>query len=167
MKNMKKLTAVVLTLIMSLTLAVPCFATDSPVEKEVYDLGNGVIATITVQPADSVPKPFVAKVDVSGTANPSETLSYRLHPADGGRCDAHVMNMAEQGSGMDMSVHFEVVFYNGQRTEFKSLTVSPRMTANISLNDTTGTGLDCDIVTDISAVNSDSIGYNYWHFQEN
>lgn len=76
------------------------------------------------------------------------------------------MNMEEQGSGNDMSVHFEVRFNNGQQAELKSVTVSPRMTANLTLTDKMGTGLDCEITTDISAVYSESVAYNYWHFQE-
>lgn len=165
MKKMKKLTSMLLALTMSLILAVPCFAAESDVTTEVYDLGNGVIATITIQPADRVPKPFSPEVDVNGTASPSKTLTYSLFPSDGTHCNAHVMNMEAQSSGTNMSVHFEVRFHNGQQWQSQSNTVTPRMTATINITDTTGNGLDCDIVTNISAINSESVAYNYWHFQ--
>lgn len=167
MKKMKKLASMLLTLAMSLTLAVPCFAADNTVDAKVYDLGNGITATVTVQPADRVPKLFSPTVDVYGTASPSRTLSYSLFPSDGGHCDAHVMNMEAQGSGNNMSVHFEVQFHNGQKWESQSSTVSPRMVATLNITDNTGAGLDCDIVTDISAINSESVDYNYWHNQGN
>lgn len=75
------------------------------------------------------------------------------------------MNMEELRSGINMSVHFDVLFHNGQKSELKSYTVAPRMNASIVLTDTTGAGLDCDITTTVSVVNTDSVDYNYWHFQ--
>lgn len=162
---MKKLASMLLTLAMSLTLAIPCFAADNTVETKVYDLGNGIIATVTVQPADRVPKPLAPEIDVSGTASPSKTLIYTLFPSDGGYCEANVMNKESLGSGRNMSVHFEVQFHNGQQWESQSNTVFPGMVANLDITDTTGNGLDCDIVTNISAINSESVNYNYWHIQ--
>ena len=167
MKKIKKLTAMLLTLVMSLALAVPCFAADKNAGDEVYtyDLGNGIIATITVQPADNVLKPYAPHIDVNRTASPTDSFRYSLYPSDGAKCDAHVMNMAPLRSGINMSVHFDVVFNNGQNFSPKSFTVTPRHTATINLVDSRGNGLDCDIFVDAAAMNADSVDFNYWHIQ--
>ena len=166
MKKMKKLTALLLTLVMSLALAVPCFAADNNAGIEsYYDLGNGITAVITVQPADNVPKPYAPRVDVDRTASPTDSFSYPLYPSDGTKCDAHVMNMAPLRSGINMSVHFDVVFNNGQTFSPKSFTVAPRYTATINLVDNRGNGLDCEIFVDVAVMNADSVDFNYWHFQ--
>ena len=169
MKKIKKLTAMLLTLVMSLALAVPCFAAGSNagIESYTYDLGNGITAVITVQPAENVPKPYAPTVDVNRTASPNDHFSLPLYPSDGSMCNAHVMNMAPLRSDINMSVHFEVVFYNGQNFEPRSFTVTPRHTATINLVDNRGVGLDCEISVDVTAMNADSVDYNYWHFQEN
>lgn len=157
---MKKLSSLILALAMSLSLCVPAFAAEQNVREEhTFNLGDGIIVTVGVEPDDGK---MIPRIDQTfwAVANPITTKNYNLVPPDGNYCFLRIRNEESRDSGFDLDVTFQITIGEDTVTAPKQ-TANPGGTAYIEITSTTGDGLSGRLFTTFKAVNTDSVVFYY------
>lgn len=156
---MKKLLSLTLALVLSLSLCIPAFAVEqSGIVEHVYDLGDGIIAIVGVEPVDDMG--IMPYVDFSGVASPTKVIPMSMLPNEGNFLDVRVWNDEAKNSGINMEVTFEVTA-NGQTVTLPAQVVEPTSRGYTQIQSTNGKGLTAHVVTTIKAVNTPSVHYTF------
>lgn len=95
MKTMRKVTALILTMVLCVALGVPAFAADSSSESDVttktYTFGN-IIVTVVKAPNEITPMPLGSDYIEDALARPTARHTFTLERGEGPTCGAHVYN---------------------------------------------------------------------------
>lgn len=162
MKTMRKVFALVLTMAMCAAMSVSTFALEedpwSQVTTKTYDLGNGIVATITIAPNEITPMPMGFDVVDNALASPTARHTFPLEEGEGPRCGAHVWNDSTDDTYLE--AEFTAVI-DGKTTRLPAEEVGPRENANFNIENKDGDDLVGKVVTTITALDSDSVRYSY------
>ena len=130
MKKMRKVMALVLTMVLCVALGVPAFAagssSESGVTTKTYTFGN-IIVTVVKAPNEITPMPLGSDYIEDALASPTARHTFTLERGEGPTCNAHVFNESKDGTLLEASFSFTI---NGKTVELPSETVEPRMNAN-------------------------------------
>ena len=161
MKTMRKVTALILTMVLCVALGVPAFAADSSSESNVttktYTFGN-IIVTVVKAPNEITPMPLGSDYIEDALASPTARHTFTLERGEGPTCGTHVYNESRDDTLLEASFSFTI---NGETVKLPSETVEPRMNANFFIESANGEDLVGRTVTTIEALNSDSVRYSY------
>jgi len=128
MKMTKKAFALLLTLAMCVVMSTSAFAAGpasefGPYYEKTYDLGNGIVVTVTTAPNDITPMPLDSDSVLEALAAPTARHSFLLERGEGSRCTAHVWNDSKDDT--KLLATFSVTI-NGKTTPLPSEEVSPQ-----------------------------------------
>ena len=156
---MKKLLSLTLALVLSLSLCIPAFAVEQSGRVEhVYDLGDGIIAIVGVEPVDDTG--IMPCVNFSGVASPTEVIPMSMLPSDGNFLDVRVWNDEAKNSGINMEVTFKVTA-NGKTMTLPAQVVEPASRGYTQIQSTNCEGLTAHVVTTIKAIDTPSVRYTF------
>lgn len=162
MKKIRRVFALLLTIAMSMALCVPVFAaeveTDAGITTETYYLGDDIVITVTTAPNDITPMPLDYDRVLDAVASPKARHTFPLEKGEGPKCGAHVWNDSTDGTELDATF---TVTINGASSDPISKRVSAGKNTNFIVENKNGEDLVGKIVTEIKAVNADSVRYSY------
>ena len=121
-------------------------------------MGNGIIATITVQDGESV-MPYSQTGGYSWT-NEYRRQDFNLRPSEGSNFDAYVWNRDTDRNSVLEIVY--VVNIPGQtNSTLPTKTLSVNQVAGISVTDNNGNGLSGTVTANLRAKNVTNLYYQY------
>lgn len=162
MKKIRRVCAMLLTVAMCMAMSVSAFAAgsgaNSDVRTKTYEVGDGIVITVTVAPNDITPMPFAYDRVLDALASPTARHTFPLESGEGSQCSAQVWNDSTDGATLEAAFALTI---NGKTTSIPAEEVAPGENANFFAEDKNGNDLVGKVVTNIAAVDADSVRYTY------